>query len=76
MDFACARSICHFEMSDMQSLHKALDFFIALKFCICDFYFLNRHKKCKVATYNIVSVYMTGAADVSFILGCLCLRDI
>ena len=47
----------------MQSLDKALDFFIALKFCMSDFYFLNRRKKCKVATYNIVSVYKW--ADIS-----------
>ena len=42
----------------MQSLNKALDFFIELKFCKSDFYFLNRCKKCKVAIYNIVSVYI------------------
>ena len=42
----------------MQSLDKALFFFIELKVCKSDFYFLNRRKKCKEATYSIVSVYM------------------
>ena len=43
---------------NLQSLDKVFDFFIALKFCNSDFYFLNRLKKCEMATYNIVSVYM------------------
>ena len=43
---------------NLQSLDKVFDFFIALKFCNSDFYFLNRLKKCEVATYNIVSVYV------------------
>ena len=42
---------------NLQSLDKVFDFFIALKFCNSDYYFLNRLKKCEVATYNIVSVY-------------------
>ena len=41
---------------NLQSLDKALDVFIALQLCKSDFYFLNRRKKCKVATYNIFSV--------------------
>ena len=45
-----------FEKRYFQSLDKALDFIIASKFCKRDFYFLNRRKKCKVATYNIVTV--------------------
>ena len=44
---------------NLQSLYKVFDFFIALKFCNSDFYFLNRLKKWKVATYNTVSVYMS-----------------
>ena len=43
---------------NLQSLDKVFEFFIALKFCNSDFYFLNRLKKCEVATYNIVSVYI------------------
>ena len=43
---------------NLQNIDKTLDFYIALKSCTSDFYFLNRRKKCKVATYNIVSVYM------------------
>ena len=43
---------------NLQSLDKVFDFFIALKFCNSDFYFLNRLKKCEEATYNIVSVYV------------------
>ena len=43
---------------NLQSLEKTLDFYIALKFCKSDFHFLNRRKKCKVATFNIVSMYM------------------
>ena len=42
---------------NLQSLDKALNFFIKLKLCKSDFYFLNRRKKCKVTIYNVVSVY-------------------
>ena len=42
---------------NLQSLDKALDVFIALKFSKSDLYFLTRRKKCKVATSNILSVY-------------------
>ena len=48
----------------MQSLDKALDFFIELTFCKSDFYFLNRPKICKVFTYNILSVYEDTCAFV------------
>ena len=41
---------------NLQSLDKALDCFIELKFCKSDLYFLNRRNKCKVATYNLGSV--------------------
>ena len=44
------------KLDNCQSLPKALDFSIELKFCKSDFYFLNRSKTLKVATYNIVSV--------------------
>ena len=44
------------KLDTLQSLDKASAFFIALQFCKSDFYFLNRRKKCKVATYNIISV--------------------
>ena len=42
---------------NLQSLDKALDLFMELKFCKSDFYFLNRSKNCMVATYNYGSVY-------------------
>ena len=42
----------------LQSLNKALDLLIEFKFCESDFYFLNRSKKCMVATYNFGSVYI------------------
>ena len=45
---------CH----NLQSLDKALDLFIDLKFCESNFYFRNRSKNCMVATYNFGSVYM------------------
>ena len=44
------------KLDNLQSLEKALDFFITLKFCKGDFYFMNRRIKCKMATYTIVSV--------------------
>ena len=40
------------------SLDKALDLFIAFKFCESNFYFRNRSKNCMVATYNFGSVYI------------------
>ena len=43
---------------NLQSLDKALDFFIELNFCKSDLYSLNSLKKCKVAIYNFGSVYM------------------
>ena len=51
---------------NLQSLDKALYFFMALIFCESDFYFLNRRKKCKVATYNIVSVYTRICTQLTF----------
>ena len=44
------------KLDNLQSLDKALDFFIALRFCKSDFLFSEQAQKCKVATYNIVSV--------------------
>ena len=43
--------------NNLQSLNKALDLFIEIKFCESDFYFLNGSKNCMVATYNFGSVY-------------------
>ena len=47
------------ECHNLQSLDKALDFFIEFNFCESDFYFLNRSKNCMVATYNFGSVYIS-----------------
>ena len=44
----------------LQSLDKALDLIIELKFCESDFYFLNGSKNCMVATYNFGSVFIIG----------------
>ena len=57
-DLVCARSTCHFEITYLQSLDKALDLLIDFKFCESDFYFLNGSKNCMVATYNFGSVYI------------------
>ena len=43
---------------NLQSLDKAVDLFIELKFCEGDFYFLNGSKNCMVATYNFGSDYI------------------
>ena len=42
---------------NLQSLDKALDLFIEIKFCESDFYLQNGSKNCMVATYNFGSVY-------------------
>ena len=42
----------------LQSLDKALDCFIDLKFCHSGFYFLNRRKQCKVAVYSVGLMYI------------------
>ena len=42
----------------LQSLDKALDLFIEIKFCESDFCLLNGSKNCMVATYNFGSVYI------------------
>ena len=55
-DHVCIKSTSHFEMPYLQSIDKALDLFIEFKFFESDFYFLNRSKKCMVATYNFGSV--------------------
>ena len=46
-----------FKWHYLQSLDKALDLFIELKFCESEFYFLKGSKYCMVATYNFGSVY-------------------
>ena len=46
------------KLHNLQSLDKALDIFIEVKFCESDFYFLSRSKNCMVATYNFCSVYI------------------
>ena len=45
------------KLHNLQSLDKALDLFIEFEFCESDFYFLDRSKKCIVATNNFGSVY-------------------
>ena len=57
-----------FKWHNLQSLDKALDLFIELKFCESDFYFLNGIKNGMVATYNFGSVYTW--IQKSITLGC------
>ena len=45
------------KLHNLQSLDKALDLFIEFEFCESDFYFLDRSKKCIVATNDFGSVY-------------------
>ena len=47
-----------FKWHNFQILEKALNFFMELKFCKSDVYFLNRHKNVWVTTYNFGSVYI------------------
>ena len=45
------------KLNNFQSLKEALNFFMEIKFCKSDVYFLNRRKNVKVATYNFGSVF-------------------
>ena len=61
-DFVSARSTSHFanlELNNFQSIEKALNCFMELKYCNSDAYFLSRRKNVQVVTYNFGSECIT-----------------